>query len=321
MKKLTLLCIIALLGVFLHAQNSGKGFAYQAVARDAQGDILTSQNIEIRFSLLPGQHASTPSWQEIHVATTDDFGTFCVTIGKGIKLAGTAEEYGDVDFSTATYWLKVEINDNGTFEEISFAALASIPYAEVANNAESCPTGTIIAFAGPHDEIPTGWALCDGREEGRFGEYAALYNAIGTAWGYGDNSHTFNLPDLRGMFLRGVALESNNDPDKTSRQALQTGGNTGNDVGSKQIDTFKSHSHTASSSCSIGGRHTHSTGLLEHGNSGSATNPEHGDGRQTGAETMTYHNGHTHNITTTIANTGSNETRPINAYVNYIIKL
>jgi microcystin-dependent protein len=330
MKKIYLFSILTLLSVCVFAQNSGKGFAYQAVARDAQGDILTSQNIEIRFSLMPGQHAATPSWQETHVATTDAFGTFSVTIGKGIKVTGTVATYADVDFSSAAYWLKVEIKEDGTFEEISYAALGSVPYAEVANNAQACPVGTIIAFAGDTSKIPDGWELCDGEAVPRTGKYAALYAVIGTAWGYGDNSTTFDLPDLRGMFLRGVSLESNNDPNKGIRQASSTGGNTGNNVGSWQNYELTSHNHDVSDGTNDGYLHGNTTTTGGHGHDilydtrgndqGSGGGYSFMEQASAWASGRTRGGEHNHSIRTYIPSVGGNETRPRNAYVNYIIK-
>jgi plastocyanin len=63
------------------------------------------------------------------------------------------------------------------------------------------PPGTITAFAG--NTIPVGWKICDGSAISRT-SYDDLFIAIGINWGQGDNSSTFNLPDLRGRFLRGV---------------------------------------------------------------------------------------------------------------------
>jgi len=57
------------------------------------------------------------------------------------------------------------------------------------------PPGMVRMFGGP--SIPAGWLVCDGRAVSRT-TYAALYAAIGTYWGSGDNISTFNLPDFRG---------------------------------------------------------------------------------------------------------------------------
>ena len=58
---------------------------------------------------------------------------------------------------------------------------------------ESMPIGTIMAF--PIDKIPSGWLICNGAEISRT-TYKALFDIIGTTYGPGDGSTTFNLPDF-----------------------------------------------------------------------------------------------------------------------------
>ncbi len=66
---------------------------------------------------------------------------------------------------------------------------------------ELTPAGAIMAFA--RSSAPnSNWLVCDGRAVSR-STYANLFAAIGTTWGAGNGSTTFNLPDLRGVFLRG----------------------------------------------------------------------------------------------------------------------
>ena len=66
---------------------------------------------------------------------------------------------------------------------------------------EPLPAGMIMPYAGT--AAPTGWLACDGSAVSRT-TYADLFTAISTTWGVGDGSLTFNLPDLRGAFLRGT---------------------------------------------------------------------------------------------------------------------
>jgi len=68
------------------------------------------------------------------------------------------------------------------------------------------PAGTINAYGGV--TAPLGYLLCDGARVSRLA-YRDLFTAIGTAYGSGDGSTSFNLPDLRGQFLRGVASVAN----------------------------------------------------------------------------------------------------------------
>ena len=57
--------------------------------------------------------------------------------------------------------------------------------------------GQILMFAGTSAKVPSGWKICDGSAISRT-TYSALYNVIGTTWGQGNGTTTFNIPDLRG---------------------------------------------------------------------------------------------------------------------------
>ena len=62
--------------------------------------------------------------------------------------------------------------------------------------------GSVTWYAG--NTIPAGWLLCDGSAVSRT-DYAKLFSAIGTTWGAGDGSTTFNLPNSIGRFAEGAA--------------------------------------------------------------------------------------------------------------------
>lgn len=239
MKKNLLSLIVMMITIMSYAQNSGLGFNYQAVVRNADGILLSNQDVNLRISLYPGQAATSATWIETHKAHTDFSGSFGITVGKGIRESNSvAANYKDINFTAVYYWMKIEIQEGSAWREVSFAALPSSPYSEVAHNASTF-AGMIAPFAGPADKIPAGWLICDGRTVSR-SEYVNLYKAIGVCWGNGDGSTTFNLPDLRGMFLRGVSGDSGNDPDASSRTMLtNNGGNTGNNVGSYQGDAIR----------------------------------------------------------------------------------
>ena len=68
-------------------------------------------------------------------------------------------------------------------------------------SASGAAVGSISLFAGA--TIPEGYLLCDGAALSRT-VYAELFSAIGTTWGNGDGSTTFNLPDFSGKFIRGT---------------------------------------------------------------------------------------------------------------------
>lgn len=76
------------------------------------------------------------------------------------------------------------------------------------------PAGVTCGFAG--STAPAGWLECDGSEVSR-ATYPHLFRAIGTSWGAGDGSTTFNLPDYRGKVRvgqgTGTVTEDGEDAD------------------------------------------------------------------------------------------------------------
>jgi microcystin-dependent protein len=65
------------------------------------------------------------------------------------------------------------------------------------------PTGAVLPFAGPAVSAPNGFLICDGSAVLR-ASYPALFSLLGAAYGAGDGSSTFNLPDLRGRVIVGA---------------------------------------------------------------------------------------------------------------------
>lgn len=173
------------------------------------------------------------------------------------------------------------------------------------------PAGTVLPFAGA--TAPDGWALCDGSIVSR-SEYAELYLAIGDAWGNGDGSTTFHLPDLRGRFLRGVDNGAGRDGDAGSRTTSNAGGNSGDNVGSAQNDAvqrmtghmdFRSVWWVSDSGVF---NDTSSSGSGSHFGSGNVNYPY-----------IRYDNADS--TSPNVAKTSQTETRGKNVNMNYIIKL
>jgi len=192
---------------------------------------------------------------------------------------------------------------------------------------ELAPPGTVVAFAGPSGRVPTGWLLCDGRAVQRVGTYAKLFTAIGVFHGIGDGTTTFNIPDYRGRFLRGVDYTANRDPDHNARTVVGAGtGVVSNEVGSVQANVTARPNNAFGTDSQ--GSHTHGNGNFNQLLEGAGT-PPFGSVTPTGFDnggtneldilnhaTMLTAGAHTHTIT----GGGDNETRPLNGYVNYIIK-
>jgi len=203
-------------------------------------------------------------------------------------------------------------------------ALSAVPYAVEADTASNfaagsaisnlVPPGTVVPFAGVVGGSvapPPGWLLCDGSAVNR-SAYGALFTAIGTGWGAGDGATTFNLPDLRGLFLRGVDPSAAHDPDANSRTASNPGGNTGAAVGTFEADEFGSHNHGVNDP-----GHQHSLGTQTWGLNGLG-NTAYAFGTNGSVSNNPPTNPSGTGISIQAA--GGSETRSKNAAVNYIIK-
>lgn len=157
------------------------------------------------------------------------------------------------------------------------------------------PPGKIDAFA--MSSPPTGWLFCDGSAVSR-ATYAALFDEIGTAHGIGDGATTFNLPDYRGVFLRGFDGGRGLDPGRV--------------FATYQGDEIKSHGHALTDP-----GHAHPVRTANSANFGGGVN-----GGADNFQNLDFRGETTANVATniTIANTGGFETRPKNVAVYICIK-
>lgn len=177
------------------------------------------------------------------------------------------------------------------------------------------PVGIVLPYAGPLADTDssatnlaqiranlasTGWLFCDGSSLPTQ-DYALLYGVIGNA--FGGSGSNFNLPDLRGQFIRGVNGGAQTDPDADSRTAGANGGNSGDKVGSQQNDAFQGHEHNY-------------VNMIE------GPNP-----LMTGEGLLPYIPDPVPATTTSMQEKSpdgtprtASETRPVNVYMNYIIR-
>ncbi|GIK64831.1 MAG: hypothetical protein BroJett018_26250 [Chloroflexota bacterium] len=103
------------------------------------------------------------------------------------------------------------------------------------------PTGAILPFGGT--SAPSGWLLCDGSAINRT-TYATLFATIGTAFGVGNGSTTFNLPDLRGRFPLGKDDMNGTSANRVTAAAADTlGGSGGVEVVALTVAQLPAHNH------------------------------------------------------------------------------
>lgn len=161
------------------------------------------------------------------------------------------------------------------------------------------PSGIITQYAGT--TAPNGYFLCDGSAVNRT-TYALLFGAIGTTYGSGDGSTTFNIPDLRQKFPLGKAVSG-------------TGSTLGGTGG--LID----HLHTAdpaSTATSSDGSHNHGGATGTPSSTVAATNLTGTAASTTHTHSISTDGSHTHTVDVAVFNTGT--ANPPYLVLNYIIK-
>lgn len=237
----------------------------------------------------------------------------------------------DVNFST---------DDGIQSYRVTAAQIAA--YVKTTVLTQLLPTGIVSPFAGPSSDVPSGWLYCNGAAVSR-STYAALFAVLGVTHGQGDGSTTFNLPDYRGRFLRGVDGGTGRDADAAGRTAMGTGGNTGDNVGSVQGHAFQTHTHTQNAHTHTQNSHNHNlvarryteNATVNHNqlsvtsevasastySSGSVQYSSSAIGAQTATNQNTTAVNQNAAATGTHAQATANETRPVNANVNWIIKV
>jgi len=120
-----------------------------------------------------------------------------------------------------------------------------VPEPETPAVVQVVPTGAMLPWLGP--SAPTGYLLADGSAYSRV-TYATLFAICGTAYGVGDGSTTFNLPDMRGRYPMGVA---------TSGTGNTRGARFGAIDHTHSVATQAVHSHGTDSKTVAGGGHDH----------------------------------------------------------------
>ncbi len=286
MKTIKIVLLVYIINISYLCSQIPQIISYQGVLTDNSGNLVSDGNYNITFNLYTVSVAGSSIWTETQSVTTTQ-GVFNVNLGSVTPFT--------IGFSSQ-YYLGVTI---GGTEMSPRTQLTSAAYSMNGN-----PAGTVLAYVG--SSAPSGFLICNGNTVSRT-TYSELFSIIGTSFGNGDGVTTFHLPDLRGRFIRGYDGTAGNDPDKVTRIESNTGGNTGNNIGSLQDDAFQGHYHNF-----IG-----MAALITPGGSGInqfSTPPE--PTKQNLLQTVQ------HPITdgTNGVPRTSSETRPKNVYMNYIIK-
>jgi microcystin-dependent protein len=181
------------------------------------------------------------------------------------------------------------------------------------------PIGTMIAYGGA--TAPTGWLLCYGQAVSRT-TYALLFAVLGTAYGTGDGSTTFNVPDKRGRMSIGADNMGGSAANRVTQAVSGILATTVGQAGGNQL--AQTDTLTASTTVSIGDAgHQHSLPNVwnQVSGSGSAVNNFGAGTIQLATTTGTATTGITATAVTTVTSTltGSSQNMPPTEVDNWII--
>ncbi len=237
------------------------------------GDLTDANNLGLATKASPTFSGTVTSAGDLVLT-----GTGSLQLPSGTTAQRPTPATGDIRFNTTL--TQFEGYNGGSWGEI----------------ANGVSTGSVLTFAST--VVPSGYLECNGAAVSR-STYASLFGIISTIWGSGDGSSTFNVPDLRGQFVRGWDNSAGVD--------------SGRGFADAQSDQNKTHNHTASVS-DPGHKHT----TLGHGTDDDGGSRVTGSGD--GGSSSGSMNDATTGISVSIASDGGSEVRVKNKALMYIIK-
>tara|TARA_R100001443_G_scaffold39082_2_gene52534 strand:- start:3568 stop:4539 length:972 start_codon:yes stop_codon:yes gene_type:complete len=203
------------------------------------GDLTDANNLGLATKASPTFSGTVTSAGDLVLT-----GTGSLQLPSGTTAQRPTPATGDIRFNTSLTQFE---GYNGT------------GWGEIANGV---PAGSVFTFATT--TVPSGYLECNGAAVSR-STYASLFSSISTTWGAGDGSSTFNLPDLRGQFVRGWDNSAGVD--------------SGRSFASSQSDQNKTHDHSSAA-------HTHAYAFAQ-GSGGGVGN----DFNSTGISSVTQSGG------------------------------
>lgn len=225
---LFLLFLLVLTG-WAGAQTPDK-INYQAVVRDAQGDILDQQAVKFEISVLQGSATGTAVYTETHSLTTNDLGLANFQIGAGTPVSGS---FSTINWGSNAYFVEVGLDATGgsNFTLMGTQELVSVPYALRARSVDNDQVDD--ADADPINEIQdislSGTALSI--SSGSTVDLSVLQDGVNDADADPANElQTLSLTGSDVTLSNGGGTVSINDADADASNELQTISLTGSDV-------------------------------------------------------------------------------------------
>ncbi len=300
---IVLLCLSAAIVTIVTASSNSRVIPFQGLLTDGTGTPVADGTYDLTFTLYGASDAVVPleGWFEYHIGVPVKNGRFSVVLGK-INSFDNPPGGDAISFSEPKYiGIQVGTDDEMRPRKQIIPAIhaheaSEADHAALADRAitsdNGVPVGCIMPYMGT--SAPVGWLLCNNDPVPAGSEYDTLRAIVGS-----------NVPDIRGMFLRGAGQNSNS--------SYQYSGDSARLPGIGQDDATKLPSDTTIH----GGRHKHAIGDWRPpgGVQPVLAGAMEGDGHWAD-KFVNWSESHSH----TISGGDPEETRPNNYAVNYIIK-
>jgi len=152
MKKTILLIVSIIFYCFHSTAQVPQSFKYQAVARDASGEVIADQKVSFQISILQSSETGTSVYSETHVDSTNQFGLVTLEIGTGT----TTDDFTAIDWGNDAYFIQIEMDATGgtSYTLIGTSQLLSVPYALYAKSAGN-------GFSGSYNDLTNKPTLFD----------------------------------------------------------------------------------------------------------------------------------------------------------------
>jgi hypothetical protein len=133
-------CFVFLFQKQAFAQSVPQRFSYQSVIRDDASQLLTSQSVGIRLSILQGTESGNAVYVETHTSNTSSNGLVSLQVGGGTVVSGA---FAQIDWASGPYFIKTETDPAGgtNYSITGTSQMLSVPYALFSANGTPGPQG------------------------------------------------------------------------------------------------------------------------------------------------------------------------------------
>lgn len=153
-KNIFLLCLWLFTTCLLQAQDKmPQAISYQAIARDAQGKVVSEKSIGVKVEILRGSENRNVVFSETHKPTSSRTGTVNLLIGQGVNDNGS---FASIDWGADTYFLQLSMDLAGgdNYQKVSTTQMLPVPYALYAAKAGEVENGGNSGNSGNTGSVP-----------------------------------------------------------------------------------------------------------------------------------------------------------------------